>query len=155
MPKKIEILIPLFCIFIFHLWSPVCFAKYVIEDTHTVAKIDIDRCKPNIELIDAISSNPYYSNYANQAHLITGHLKVVEKNIVTNHLSPDTLKVAVGNRYAIQEKDYITPEWKSFFLVSENATEKIYEFSFTGSISDGALVLIAPEGIIEDKSRFC
>lgn len=155
MPKKIKILIPLFCIFLFHLWNPTCFAKYVIEDTQIVAKIEIDRCKPTVELIDIVSSNPYYSNYANQTHLITGHLKVVEKNIVKNNLSPDTLKVTVGNRYSIQEKDSITPEWKSFFLVSESATEKIYEFSFTGSIHDGVLVLIVPEGIIEDKSRLC
>lgn len=151
MHKKIFII--LFFIFIFTILFQTTFAKYVIKDTQVVAKLNIDRCKPNIELVDITSSNKNYPTYANQTHIISGHLKLIEKNIVRNNLSFDSLKVAVGNRYAITENDYITPTFKSFSLISENETEKIYEFSFTNTINDGALVLIIPEGTIEDKSR--
>lgn len=119
----------------------------MIEDIQLVAKIDIDRCRPNIELVDITSSNTNYPTYANQNHLIRGHIKITEKNIIRNNLSIDNIKVTVNN-------DSITPEFKSFFLVSENATEKIYEFSFTHTTSNGSLSLIIPEGIVEDKSRF-
>lgn len=153
MHKKIKIFISLFFILIFTIFFQFTFAKYVIEDIQVVAKLDIDCCKPNIELIDITSSNKNYPTYANQTHVITGHLKLTEKNIIRNDLSFDTLKVAVGNRYSITEDDYIIPTFKSFALISENQTEKIYEFSFTHTIGDGALVLMIPEGTVEDKSR--
>lgn len=119
-----------------------------------VVKLDIDRCKPNIELMDITSSNINYSTYANQTHLITGHIKITEKNIIQNNLSQDTIKVAVSKQDHIIDHDYITPTFKSFFLISENASEKIYEFSFSSATGDGTLAILIPEGIIEDKSRF-
>lgn len=145
MHKKTKIFISLFFIFIFCILFQTSFAKYVIEDTHVVAKLDIDRCKPNIELIDIVSSNADYHTYANKTHLITGHIKITEKNIVRNDLSPDNIKVTVAN-------NFITPTFQSFSLVSENATEKIYEFSFTNTTDNGSLLIVIPEGIVEDKS---
>lgn len=145
MHKKNKIFTSLFFIFIFSLFFQTSFAKYVIEDTHVVAKLDIDRCKPNIELIDIVSSNAGYPTYANKTHLISGHIKITEKNIVRNDLLPDNIKVTVDDKF-------ITPEFKSFSLVSENTTEKIYEFSFTNTTGDGSLLLVIPEGIVEDKS---
>ena len=147
MHKKTKIFIALFFIFIFSIFSQTASAKYVIEDIQLVAKIDIDRCQPNIQLMDITSSNTNYSTYANQNHLITGHLKIIEKNITRNDLSIDNIKVIVNN-------DLVTPEFKSFFLVSENAIEKIYEFSFTHTTSNGSLTLMIPEGVVQDKSRF-
>lgn len=152
LPKKIKFFISFFFIVLFSLFFQTTFAKYVIEDTHMVAKIDIDRCKPKIELLDITSSNNYYPTYANHTHLISGHLKITEKNLIRNDLSFATLKVAVGNRYFVLDTDFITPEFKSFSLVSENANEKIYEFSFTNTINNGGLTLVIPEGILEDKS---
>lgn len=110
-----------------------------------VAKLDIDRCKPNIELIDITSSNTSYPTYANKTHIITGHIKITEKNIIRNDLSPDNIKIMVANQL-------VTPNFKSFSLVSENTTEKIYKFSFTNVTGDGNLLLTIPKGIVEDKS---
>lgn len=145
MRKKTKIFISLFFIFIFCIFFQTSLAKYVIEDTHVVAKLDIDRCKPNIELIDIVSSNTDYHTYANKTHLITGHIKITEKNIVRNNLSPDNINVTVAN-------NFITPSFQSFSLVSENSTEKIYEFSFTNTTDNGSLLIVIPEGIVEDKS---
>ena len=145
MHKKIKIFISLFFIFTFSIIFQISSAKYVIENIYTVAKIDIDRCQPNIELIDIISSNTTYPTYANKTHFITGHIKITEKNIIKNNLSSNNIKFTVGN-------NSITPDFKSFSLISENTTEKIYEFSFTNITIDGPLTLIIPEGIVEDKS---
>ncbi len=145
MHKKTKIFISLFFIFIFSIFFQTSSAKYVIENIYTVAKIDIDRCKPNIELTDIISSNTTHPTYANKTHFITGHIKITEKNIIKNNLSSDNLKITVGN-------NSITPKFKSFSLISENTTEKIYEFSFTNITGDGPLIIIIPEGMVEDKS---
>ena len=112
------------------------FAKYAIEDIHVVAKLDIDRCKPIIEVTYIGTSN---------THLITGHIKITEKNIARNHLSPDNIKVTIDN-------SLITPEFKNFSLVFENATKKIYEFSFSYTGGNGSLGIMIPEGIVEDTS---
>lgn len=152
LPKKTKFFIIFFFILLLSTFFQTTFAKYVIEDIYIVAKIDIDRCKPKIELLDITSSNSYYPTYANHTHLIRGHLKITEKNLIRNDLSTATLKVAVGNRYFVLDTDFITPEFKSFSLISENANEKIYEFSFTNTINNGGLTLVIPKGILEDKS---
>lgn len=145
MHKKAKIFISLFLIIIFNLLFQTSFSKYLIEDIYTVAKIDIDRCKPNIELIDIISSNTAYPTYANKTHFITGHIKLTEKNIIKNNLSSNTIKFTVDN-------NAISTEFQNFSLVSENPTEKIYEFSFSNATGDGPLTIIIPEGIVEDSS---
>lgn len=155
MHKKTKIFISIFSILIFSLFfQPPSFSKYVIEDINTVAKLDIDRCKPNIELIDISSSNEGYPTYANQTHIITGHIKITERNLIRNDFSLDQIKIAVGNRYLISDSDIIPVEFKSFSLISENTSEKIYEFSFTNTVGNGSLAIIIPEGVVEDKSRF-
>lgn len=154
MHKKTKIFISLFFIFIFFLLFQTTSAKYVMEDIHTIAKIDIDRCKPNIELIDIVSSNTSYPTYANQTHLMTGHIKLIEKNIVQNNLSTNNIKIAICHSNSISDNDMIAITFRSFSLISENATEKIYEFSFTNTIGNGTLAIVIPEGIVEDKSRF-
>ena len=145
MHKKTKIFISFFIIFIISILFQFNFAKYIMEDIHTVAKLDIDRCEPTIELMDIVSSNEDYPNYANKTHFIIGHIKITEKNIIRNDLSPDNIKITVAN-------SIITPEFKNFSLQSENATEKIYEFSFTNVTADGSLAIVIPGGIVEDKS---
>ncbi len=145
MHKKTKILISFFFLFIGSLFFQNSFAKYVIEDTVLAVKLDIDRCKPNIELLDITTSNSFYPNYANKSHLISGHIKLIEKNIVRNDLSTSNIKIKVANQW-------ITPTFQNFSLVSNTPTEKIYAFSFTNTTSDGSLTLALPAGIVEDKS---
>lgn len=154
--KKTKIFITLGILFISSLFFQTTSAKYVIETTNTVAKINIDQTKPQIELIDITTSNQDYPNYANSTHLITGHLKVIERNIVRNDLSPTYIKVAVTDKKEniVINNYFITPKFESFSLISENETEKIYEFSFTNTTSNGTLAIAIPPRIIKDKARF-
>lgn len=145
MHTKIKFLISLFFILIVFNYSQESFAKYVIEDINTVAKLNIDRCKPNIELISISSSNTNYENYANKTHTLTARIKIIEKNIITNNFSQDKIQIYVNN-------NLINPTFKSFSLLSENPSEKTYEFSFTNVTGNGNLQISIPEGIIEDRS---
>ena len=151
--KKTKIFITLFCIFIFTLFFQTTSAKYVIDKTIIVANIDIDGGKPIIELLDIISSNPDSPIRASQYHTLTGHLKITERNITRNDLSFDTIKIAVGNRYIMSEEFIVEAKFTNLTLMSENAFEKIYEFSFTSTPGSSALGIIIPEGIVEDKYR--
>lgn len=144
MSKKIKILLLFFLIFISYFFFQTHEAKYTIEDIHPVAKINIDCSEPIIQMMKVTNSNDY-SAYANKTHTISVQLKVIEKNIIQNNLSPTTLKIKVGD-------NFITPTFQSFSLVSSTPTEKNYEFSFTNATSDGSFRLVIPEGIIKDKS---
>lgn len=136
MHKKTKISICLLFIFIFCISFQTTSAKYVIEDTYVVAKLDIDRCKPLIKVTYIATSN---------THSIAGHIKITEKNIVRNDLLPDNIKVTLDN-------NLITPEFKSFSLISESTTEKTYEFSFNYNGDNASLGIMIPEGIVEDAS---
>lgn len=145
MHKITKIFISFLLITFFNIIFQTAFAKYVIEDIHTVAKLDIDRCKPEITLIDIVSSNNGYPTYANKKHTISGHIKLTEKNIIRNDLSLNNIKMLVNNQI-------IEPFFKTFSLVSDNGTEKVYEFSFDNTLTDGSLGIFIPEGVVEDKS---
>lgn len=147
MHKKTKILIILLFIFIIHLFFQTSFAKYVIESSNLVAKINIDTTKPQIELVDIVTSNTNYPTYANHTHLITGHIKITERNMIRNNFTSDNLKILVNN-------SPISVDFKSFSLISENPTQKTYEFSFTNITGNGFLTLFIPEKIIEDVSGF-
>ncbi len=144
MHKKSKIFIFFFLLLISTIFIQTSSAKYVKEEIFTVAKLDIDTCRPNIELIDIVSSNTNYPTYANKSHSITGHIKITEKNIIRNDLSPDTIQIRVADTV-------LTPEFKNFSLVFDNTIEKIYEFTITNIIGDGSLALVIPEGTVEDK----
>ena len=145
MHKKLKIFILLFFFFIFISIFQNVFAKYIIEDTIMVAKLDIDCLAPNIELISISNSNTPYPSYANKTHIITGILKLTEKNIVKNNLNSNNIQFLVNN-------SPITPQFRYFSLISQNSSEKIYEFSITNLTNDGNLNIVIPEGIVEDKS---
>lgn len=147
MPKKFKILIVFLLLFTFNSFFQTVSAKYVIEATTVVAKISIARYKPDIELMDIVSSNVAYPTYANHTHKITGHLKIKKKNLEQNNLSADTLKIAVGNA-----NDIIPVTFHSFSFQYETATEKIYEFSFSNVTSNGTLLLLVPEGVLKTKA---
>ncbi len=146
--KKIKILIILLFIFIILSFFQISFAKYVIESSNLVAKINIDITKPKLELLDITCSNTNYPTYANRTHLITGHIKITERNIIRNNFTSDTLKVFVND-------SPISIDFKKFSLISDNSAEKIYEFSFTNVTGNGFLSLFLPEKIIEDSAGFC
>ena len=141
----------LFCLFFLLLLSlTFCinksFSKYVIEKNIPVANINVDSLKPVVELIDVKNSNINYESYANSSHTITVNIKIIEKNISINNFTQNHIQFSVGDIL-------VSPVFNSFKLISENLSEKIYEFSVSNFSNDGPLRIIIPSVIIEDKSH--
>ena len=132
MHKRIKILICLFFIFNCFLFLQKSFAKYVIENTYTAAKINIG-VKPDIKLVSISNSNTDYPNYANKTHLITARIKVIENSIIKNNFTKDNIKLLVANKI-------VNPDFINFNIISENSNERIYEITFTNVTGDRKLV---------------
>ena len=145
MHRTKKFFISLFLVLIFIFLFQTNLAKYVIEDTYVVAKLDIDRTKPNIEFMYFTSSNISYANCTNKMNLLTIYFKITEKNILKNSLYAENIKVMVNH-------EYIIPTSRNLSLISENLTEKVYAFSFTKITSNNSLTIIIPKGIIQDQS---
>ena len=97
MYKKSKTLVCTFLIFInLLLFQSSSFAKYTWDVSNIVAQLNIDRHAPEIELLDISSANPDDPNLANKKQIITGHLKLTEKNIRKNDISIHTIKVLVN-----------------------------------------------------------
>ena len=135
----------IFLIFIFLISiQSYSFAKYVIEKTILVAKLDINKSRPKLELID-ITSNAKNPNLANKDDIITGHIRLTEDAIYRNILSIHTIIVLIDNKPT-------NVIFKKFTLISNTGDVRIYEFSFTNVLADGSLSILIPEGTVEDKS---
>ena len=122
------------------------FSKYVIDNQNIVAKINIDRCPPTIQLLDKENSNKNYENYANKNHVITLKFKVTEKNILINNFNENHIK------FLLDEK-LIFPNYVKINLLSHINDEMIYTITLSGISGNGILKIYFPEGIIEDKSN--
>ena len=71
-------------------------AKYVFEYNFTVAKVNIDLTKPNIELLEIQNTNKGYEKYSINTHLITIKIKIIEDDIDTkNILDPQKIEINV------------------------------------------------------------
>lgn len=140
-----KILFSFFLIFLFPFVFQISSARYVIEQTYVIAKLNIDRCKPNVEFTNIIISKTGYPASPNKPYSITIHIKITEKNIARNDLSPDNIKIIVDNTR-------FSPVFNNFSLISENANEKIYKFSFSLIEGNHSLMIVIPEGLVEDKS---
>ena len=145
MYKTKKILICLFIISLCSVFFQFAYAKYVIDISNVIARLNIDRCKPNIHFLDISTSNTDYYNYVNSSHLITVYIKIEEKHLVRNDLSPNTIKILV-------DKTVVTPTFLEYSLVSENANEKIYKFTFTNTLGNGYLSIEIPSNVLEDQS---
>lgn len=73
-----------------------------------IANLNIDRTKPYIEFININNTNTGYEQYANNTHIITVDVKIVEKNIENVFFDNEHLKIKVGNNYISSEKITLT-----------------------------------------------
>ena len=62
------------CIFII-LYFTNTYAKYAFQDEFCVANLNIDRTRPQIELISIQNSDSEYKNYANKTHKVIAKIK--------------------------------------------------------------------------------
>ena len=145
MNKVIKIFICTLILVVYFGFSQFVFAKYVIETSSVVAKLNIDRCKPEFALIDVTTSNASNPNIANKTHTITGFLKLYEKNVASNILSNAKIFFLVnGNPVSVK--------FNNFFLKSSEPDGELYKFIITNVPGNGPLSVKVVKDIVTDKS---
>lgn len=127
-------------------FSNCVFSKYVIDSQNLVAKIDIDRCPPKIQLISIENTNKNYESYANKNHVITLKFKVTEKNISINNFNSNYIKFKLN-------ENIISSNSVKINLLSHINDEMIYTITLSGINGNGIFKVYFPEGVIVDKSN--
>lgn len=144
-----KFILAIFMVFLFILipfFSNCVFSKYVIDSQNIVAKINIDRCPPQIKLLNIENSNKNYEGYANKNHIIKLKFKVIEKNILINNFNSKYIKFMLDD-------NIIYPNSIKIDLLSHINDEMIYSITLSGINGNGTLKIYFPEGVIEDKSN--
>lgn len=118
------------------------YAKYTMEYTKVIAKVQMDQIEPKIELLEVDNTNQY-KYYANKTHTITIRVKVLENNFKENYFDKDHLQILVGNQ--IQ-----TPENFRIRQVIQTSKMIMYELELSGIKGNGELKIKIPQGTIID-----
>ena len=145
--KKTILIILLFIFFIFLLsFNNTAFGKYILNFDLQAANINIDRCPPEIELLDIENSNLNYEHYANKTHDINFKFKITEKNILKNNFNSNYIKFYLDNKI-------ISPKNFEITLFSQNNNELLYDIKISGIDGNGILKINILEGAIIDSSN--
>lgn len=121
-------------------------AKYIIQNEFCIANLNIDRTKPYIELININNTNTGYEKYANNTHVITINVKIVEKNIENLYFDKEHVKIKVGDNYIDNEKMMLAK-------IKEEEGNQIYEIKLKNIEGNGNLKVELLEGLVIDKSK--
>ena len=118
------------------------YAKYAIEYTNTIAKINIDKTPPKIEIISIENSNLLHTNTANRTDTIKIKIQVIENNIKENNFNKNKIEIYVEDKQVFPE-DY---------QISQLAEKDkiIYEISLSKILENGKLKIKIPKGTISD-----
>lgn len=117
-----------------------------MENTIDVAKMNIDRTKPQIELIEIQNTNTNYPKYANKTHTISFKIKITEKNIGQNNIVKDFFGFKLdGKNIDIVNGNLVIKE------IESTNEGKIYKIDIKGISGNGKLSMQIKEGAIIDK----
>ena len=117
-----------------------------MENTIDVAKMNIDRTKPKIELIEIQNTNTNYPKYANKTHTISFKIKITEKNIGQNNIVKDFFGFKLdGKNIDIVNGSLVIKE------IDSTNEGKIYKIDIKGISGNGKLSMQIKEGAIIDK----
>lgn len=119
-------------------------AKYVIEQTLLIAKINIDTIAPRIEVMN-ITSTEYKENQS-KMHKINIQIKITENNIKTNYFNTESIEINI-------EGEKIRKELYQINKIKELDNYILYEIQIDKIIKQGELEIIIPEGIIQDYTN--
>ena len=130
------------CIFII-LYFTNTYAKYVFQDEFCVANLNIDRTRPQIELISIQNSDSEYKNYANKTHKVIAKIKVEDKNLKEIFLDTNYFKIKINDKFI----DNVNIE---FGEVQDKVDYKVFDVRLSNLEVDGNLKLVFLEGFAVD-----
>ena len=143
--KKIYLLVIAMLIYMFIILNFTdSFAQYVLQQEICVANLNIDRTKPQIELISIQNSDAEYKNYANKNHNIIAKIKIQDKNLKEIFVDENHFKIKING-------NYINEANMKFGQVQDKVDYKTVDIQLSNLTVDGKLKLVFTEGFAVDN----
>lgn len=131
------------CFFI-TLYCTNSYAKYVFQDEFCIANLNIDRTRPQIELVSIQNSDPDYKNYVNKTQKVIAKIKVEDKNLKELLLDANHFKIKINDKF-------IDSVNINFGKVQDKADYKVFDVELSNLEFDGNLKLVFLEGFAVDN----
>ena len=107
-------------------------AKYIFQYEFDIANLNIDRTRPQIELLNIDNSNTTDKEYANKTDIITIKIKITDKNLKDVFLNKDYLNIKING----EDVDYASIKVDKIEDISDCG---IYQIELTNLEGNGAL----------------
>lgn len=121
-------------------------AKYIIQYEFYIANLNIDRTKPQIELLSIENSNTSDKEYANKSDIITIKIKIMDKNLKEVFLNKEYLNVQIDD----ENVDYATIKFDEIEDITDG---RIYQIELTNLEGNGTLKVEILEGVAVDNGE--
>lgn len=121
-------------------------AKYIFQYQFDVAKLNIDRTKPKIELLSIENSNTTEKEHANKTDIITIKIKITDKNLKDIFLNKDYLNIKING----EDVDYASIKVDKIEDISDGG---IYQIELTNLEGNGVLKVDILEGTAVDTGE--
>lgn len=121
-------------------------AKYIFQYQFDVAKLNIDRTKPKIELLSIENSNTTDKEHANKTDIITIKIKITDKNLKDVFLNKDYLNIKING----EDVDYASIKVDKIEDISDGG---IYQIELTNLEGNGVLKVDILEGTAVDTGE--
>ena len=121
-------------------------AKYIFQYQFDVAKLNIDRTIPKIELLSIENSNTTDKEHANKSDIIIIKIKITDRNLKEVFLNNDYLNIKINDEYV----DYvgIKPD-----KIEDITYGGIYQIELTNLEGNGVLKVDILEGTAVDTGE--
>lgn len=121
-------------------------AKYIFQYEFDIANLNIDRTRPQIELLNIDNSNTTDKEHANKTDIITIKIKITDKNLKDVFLNKDYLNIKING----EDVDYASIKVDKIEDISDGG---IYQIELTNLEGNGALKVDILEGIAVDTGE--
>lgn len=121
-------------------------AKYIFQYQFDVAKLNIDRTKPKIELLSIENSNTTDKEHANKSDIITIKIKISDRNLKEVFLNNDYLNIKINDEYV----DYVSIKSDKIEDITDGG---IYQIELTNLEGNGVLKVDILEGTAVDTGE--
>lgn len=121
-------------------------AKYIFQYQFEVAKLNIDRTKPKIELLSTENSNTTDKEHANKSDIIIIKIKITDRNLKEVVLNNDYLNIKINDEYV----DYVSIKSDKIEDITDGG---IYQIELTNLDGNGVLKIDILEGTAVDTGE--
>ena len=121
-------------------------AKYIFQYEFDIANLNIDRTRPQIELLSIDNSNTTDKEHANKSNIITIKIKITDRNLKEVFLNNDYLNIKINDEYV----DYVSIKSDKIEDITDGG---IYQIELTNLEGNGVLKVDILEGTAVDTGE--